>query len=281
MSRGKVALVTGASSGFGQLTVRALAKSGFRVFGTSRKSMAGEEGVEMLELDVTRQDSIDACFAGVLSRAGRLDVLVNNAGMAHASLIEETPWDVARSVFETTFWGAVRVTAAVLPRMREQRSGRIINVSSLGGLVGAPGMGFYSASKHALEGYTETLHAELHQFNIRVSLIEPGFYKTRLYESRPRAANRLADYDAARAAVASGLIAAVERGGDPLEVANTIVSVALSEAPALRYRVGKDAKWNPRLKAWLPERWFMQGVRRYFRLDSVTSSAEPPGGQGS
>src|SRR6187399_447381 len=169
MRNQKVALVTGASSGFGELTARLLAQSGFKVFGTSRRSGAIGGGVEMLELDVTLQASVDACIQTVLTRSDTIDVLVNNAGQTHASLVEDTPIETAMRVFDTNFWGVVRVTNAVLPTMRKKRSGLIINVSSLAGLVGVPGQGFYAASKHALEGYTETLQTELQQFDIRVS----------------------------------------------------------------------------------------------------------------
>ena len=149
----KVALVTGASSGFGRLTASLLAESGFHVFGTSRKHTGHGDGVEMLALDVTSRDSVDACVRAVLTRGDRIDVLVNNAGRTHASMVEETPIETALDVFDTNFWGAVRVTNAFLPTMRRQRAGLIINVGSLAGLVGVPGQAFYAASKHALEGY--------------------------------------------------------------------------------------------------------------------------------
>lgn len=267
MSRGKVALVTGASSGFGQQTAGMLVKNGFRVFGTSRRSLAGEDGVEMLKLDVTVPQSVEDCIASVLSRAGRLDVLVNNAGVTHASAIEETTFDAALSVFETTFWGTVRVTGAVLPQMRQQRSGLIVNVGSLAGLVGSPGQGFYTAAKHALEGYTETLAAEVHQFNIRLVLVEPGFFRTNIHLAMVQGTRRVPDYDAVRAPLASALLQSLERGGDPVEVARVIASIAESPRPKLRYRVGRDAAWIPRVRALLPEAMFMRGMRQRFGLE--------------
>ena len=142
MPNEKVALVTGASSGFGQLTAGLLAAGGFRVFGTSRRPQPDGDGVEMLELDVTSPSSVETCVRTVLTRSGTIDVLVNNAGQTHASLIEETPIDVAMRIFDSNFWGVVRVTNVVLPAMRKQRSGLILNVSSLcatgniGGWVG-------------------------------------------------------------------------------------------------------------------------------------------------
>jgi NAD(P)-dependent dehydrogenase (short-subunit alcohol dehydrogenase family) len=177
MSTPQVALVTGASSGFGLVTACLLAENGFAVFGTSRRMMPDAAGVAMRQLDVTAPESITHCVQDILATAGRIDLLVNNAGQTHASFLEETPLAAARQVFETNFWGVVGVTNAVLPTMRARRCGRIINVSSLAGLIGAPGQGFYAASKHALEGYTETLQTEVASFNIAVSLVEPRFLR--------------------------------------------------------------------------------------------------------
>lgn len=261
----KVALVTGASSGFGRLTASLLAESGFYVFGTSRKHISSGDGVEMLSLDVTSQTSVDACVRTVLTRCDRIDVLVNNAGQTHASMVEETPIEAALDVFATNFWGVVRVTNAFLPTMRRQRAGLIINVSSLADLVGVPGQAFYAASKHTLEGYSETLQTELLRFNISVSLIEPGFFRTNLHHSMSRGGQHIPDYDAVRARIEAVLSQAISGGGDPRIVAERIVSVARSRRPKLRYRVGGDATWVPRFRTWLPERWFMAGMRRRFR----------------
>jgi len=273
MPNEKVALVTGVSSGFGQLTAGLLAAGGFRVFGTSRRPQPDGDGVEMLELDVTSPSSVETCVRTVLTRSGTIDVLVNNAGQTHASLIEETPIDVAMRIFDSNFWGVVRVTNAVLPAMRKQRSGLILNVSSLAGLVGVPGQGFYAASKHALEGYTESLQAEVRQFNVDVSLIEPGFFRTNLHQSMLSSGDPIADYDGVRAGIESVLSDSMSGGGDPLRVGQMIVSIAQSRRPKLRYRVGDDATWVPRLKTWLPERWFMTGMRRRFRLDRSTTTS--------
>jgi NAD(P)-dependent dehydrogenase (short-subunit alcohol dehydrogenase family) len=264
----KIALVTGASSGFGQLTASLLTQSGFHVFGTSRRSISGGDGVEMLVLDVTSPTSVDACVRAVLTRCDRIDVLVNNAGQTHASIVEETPIETAMDVFATNFWGVVRVTNAFLPTMRRQQAGLIINVSSLAGLVGVPGQGFYAASKHALEGYSESLQTELRQFNIDVSLIEPGFFRTNLHHSMLEGGQHIPDYDAARARIETVLYDAMSQGGDPRVVAESIVSVARSRRPKLRCRVGGDATWVPRMRAFLPERWFMAGMRRRFHMPS-------------
>ncbi len=262
-----VALVTGASSGFGQLTAARLARKGYRVFGTSRKeNSTAPEGVEMLVLDVRSDASVQACIQKMLTRVDRLDLLVNNAGQAHASLLEETSVEQARDVFETNFWGVVRLTDAILPMMRRQRSGHIINVSSLAGLIGVPGQGFYSASKFALEGYSEALSLEVQGCNIKVTLIEPGFFKTNLHQALSHGGRAIIDYNALRDTLESSIQQAISQGEDPAKVAELILRVAESHAPRTSYRIGDDALWVPRLKAVLPERLFRLGLRRRFHL---------------
>jgi len=267
MTNKKVALVTGASSGFGELTAALLVTKGYRVFGTSRREQsASPQNIEMLVLDVQSDQSVHAGIEKLLALTNRIDLLINNAGQAHASVIEETSLAQARDIFETNFWGAVRVTGAVLPRMRQQCRGRIINVSSLAGLISVVGQGFYSASKFALEGYSESLSLEVEQFNIKVSLIEPGFFKTKLHHHMSPSTTDLADYKALRASVASAIKRAILQGDKPEKVAELIVQVAESQSPRLRYRVGSDALWVPRLKAMLPESWFRLGIKKRFNL---------------
>ncbi|MFQ5457938.1 MAG: SDR family NAD(P)-dependent oxidoreductase, partial [Myxococcota bacterium] len=180
MRKDAVVLVTGASSGFGAAISALLSSRGLRVFGTSRR--AGAEGtggaVTMLPLDVRSDASVTACVAGVLARAGRVDALVNNAGYTFASAAEEASLEEAKAQFETNFFGAARMMRAVLPIMRRQESGRIVNVTSLAGLLGVPFHAYYSASKFALEGFSEGLRQEVRSFGIHVSCVEPGDFKT-------------------------------------------------------------------------------------------------------
>ncbi|WP_341531058.1 SDR family NAD(P)-dependent oxidoreductase [Nostoc sp. UHCC 0302] len=182
-----------------------MAQEGYCVFGTSRKEHQASQGVEMLRLDVTSDSSVQSCIKQLLTQTNRIDLLINNAGQIHASMIEETSLEQAKEIFETNFWGIVRLTNAVLPVMRQQRSGHIINISSVAGLIGAPGQGFYSASKFALEGYSEALSVELDPFNINVSLIEPGYFKTNFNQSMLQAAFAYADYDTARDVIGSSV----------------------------------------------------------------------------
>src|SRR3954470_24156965 len=166
----QVALVTGASSGIGEAAARALRKAGFTVYGTSRRAVAGEERDELvfLPLDVTDDESVAGAVREVLARSGRIDVLVNNAGLGIAGAAEESSIEQARALFDTNVFGSIRMTRAVLPQMREQGSGRIINVSSVLGLVPAPFGALYAATKHAIEGYSESLDHEVREYGIRV-----------------------------------------------------------------------------------------------------------------
>src|SRR4051795_12235437 len=177
---GQVALVTGASSGIGEAAARELVDAGFTVYGTNRKAVAGEQrdGVTFLPLDVTDDASVAIAVGDVLARSGRIDVLVNNAGFGVAGAAEESSVEQARALFETNVFGLMRVTRAVLPVMRAQGSGRIINVSSIVGLIPVPFMALYASSKHALEGYSESLDHEVREHGVRVLLVEPGFTKT-------------------------------------------------------------------------------------------------------
>src|SRR5262245_27445041 len=194
-SNQKVILITGASSGVGQSTARLLSRKGYKIFGTSRNPANAEAipDVEMLPLDVRSDDSVAACLKAVADEAGRIDVLVNNAAYELAGAIEEISIDEAKAQFETNFFGAVRMVQAVLPSMRQHKQAQIINVSSLSGVSSIPFMGIYSASKFALEGYTEALRMEVAPLNIHVSLTEAGFLKTPMMMQRADLATFLLD----------------------------------------------------------------------------------------
>jgi short-subunit dehydrogenase len=193
MSDQRVVLITGASSGVGQATARLLSQRHYKVFGTSRNPASAEiiPAVEMLPLDVRADDSVRACVEAVSTRGGRIDVLINNAGYELAGALEELTSEEAKAQFETNFFGVVSMVNAVLPFMRQQKRGHIINVGSLSGLSPIPFLGIYSASKFALEGYTETLRHEVKPFNIHVSLTEAGFLKTPMMNHRQVGANRI------------------------------------------------------------------------------------------
>ena len=262
-----VTLVTGASSGVGRATALALAARGHRVFGTSRTPSRDAGPVEMLPLDVRDDASVAACVAAVATAAGRLDVLVNNAGYEQAGALEELSLEEARAQFETNFFGVVRMVNAALPLMRRQRSGRIVNVSSLAGLSPIPFMGMYSASKFALDGYTEALRLEVSPLGILVSQVEPGFLRTEMMQNRKMPARTIADYDRWRQRAFAAIREYEEKGPAGGVVADTIVRVVTTRRPRLRYLVGGQARTVAALRRFAPEAAFERGARGTFRLD--------------
>jgi NAD(P)-dependent dehydrogenase (short-subunit alcohol dehydrogenase family) len=267
MSEPRVVLITGASSGIGQATALLLADRGFKVFGTSRKPRSDKaDGFVMLQLDVTSDKSVKACVRAVIQQTGRLDILINNAGYGLSGAIEETSIQEAKSQFETNFFGAVRMVKTVLPLMRQQRHGQIINISSMGGVVGNPFLGFYSASKFALEGYTEALRHEVKRFNITVSLVEPTYFKTNAANAAIRTAETIDDYTEMRKRASAIIRERIQNGLNPKIVADTILRIIQSRSPRLRYSVGKGSLL-PRMKGIIPQSMFERGTRRFWNLD--------------
>jgi len=269
VSNQRVVLITGASSGVGQSAARLLSQKGYTVFGTSRNPASADRipGVEMMALDVRADDSVQACVEAVSRRCGRLDVLINNAGYELAGALEELSPQEAGAQFETNFFGVVRMVNAVLPSMRQQKRGHIVNVGSLSGLSAIPFLGIYSASKFALEGYTEALRHEVKPFNIHVSLTEAGFLKTPMISHRQAAADRMPAYEPWRQRALVAIRAYEEQGPGPELVAETLLEIVSSSAPRLRYLIGQQARSVARLRRFLPARMYEQGVRRTFSLD--------------
>lgn len=270
MNKSKSVLVTGISSGIGRNTAQLLVDEGFRVFGTARHPDKVEtiNGVEMVELDVTKAASVDRAVQAVLRGAGdELYGLVNNAGYALVGALEETNLEEAREQFETNFFGVLHVVNAVLPIMRKQGSGRIINISSVLGEIPAPYMGIYAASKHALEGYSETLAYEVRQFGIRVSLVEPGFTKTRLGVNGKMSDTILSDYAIQRKKALTSIQRQILKGAPPRWVAEAVYHALIADPPRLRYRVGGSANLVIALKSLLPEQAFDRVVYRIFQMD--------------
>jgi NAD(P)-dependent dehydrogenase (short-subunit alcohol dehydrogenase family) len=264
----RVVLITGASSGVGQSTARLLSQRGYTVFGTSRNATSAQplSAVEMLPLDVRADDSVRACVEAVTNRSGRLDVLINNAGYELAGALEEISPEEARAQFETNFVGVVRMVNAVLPLMRRQNRGQIINVGSLSGVSAIPFMGVYSASKFAVEGYTEALRYEVKPFNIHVSLTEAGFLKTPMMNHRQVGTRRIPEYDPWRLRALGAIRAQEEKGPGPEAVAETVAQILSSKTPRLRYLIGAQAKSVARLRRLLPAALYEYGVRRNFSI---------------
>jgi NAD(P)-dependent dehydrogenase (short-subunit alcohol dehydrogenase family) len=264
-----LALVTGVSSGIGRAIAGDLAQAGYRVFGTVRStSTALPSGVERVVLDVRDQGSIDAAVTTVLDQAGRIDVLVNNAGATLRGAIEETDTEQAQALFDVNFFGAVRLTRAVLPTMRAQGSGRLVFVSSVLGFLPAPFMGYYAASKHALEGYVESLDHEVRSLGVRALLVEPSYMKTDLDKNATSAARPLAAYKDMRTRVHAGVNAAFEHGDDPAVVAKAVLAALRAPRPRLRWPVGKRAGMLATLRDLLPATIFDRSLRKEFGLDT-------------
>jgi NAD(P)-dependent dehydrogenase (short-subunit alcohol dehydrogenase family) len=271
MPNPRVVLITGASSGVGQATARLLSQHGFTVFGTSRNPSSADSipSVEMLSLDVRADDSVRACVEAVVNRCGRLDVLINNAGYELAGALEELSSEEARAQFETNFFGVVRMVSAVLPLMRQQKRGHMINVSSLTGLTAVPFLGIYSASKFAVEGHTEALRHEVKPFNIQVSLTEAGFLRTPMMSHRQIGARRMTEYDPWRQRALNAIRASEDKAPGPEVVADTLLGIISSNSPRLRHLIEQQAKSVARLRRFLPAGMFEQGVRRSFSLDKT------------
>jgi NAD(P)-dependent dehydrogenase (short-subunit alcohol dehydrogenase family) len=268
MKTEQVALVTGASSGIGEAAAKALAGAGFTVYGTSRKAVAGETRgkVNFLPLDVTDEESVAAAVKEVIDRSGRIDVLVNNAGLGITGAAEESSIEQARALFDANFFGAVRMSRAVLPIMRNQGSGRIINVSSVLGLLPAPFGALYAATKHAMEGYSESQDHEVREDGVRVLLVEPGYTRTSFDTSATPADEPLAVYSK-RSALAGGLIAdGVRAGDDPAVVGRVIVAAATDKRPKLRYPAGPLARRVSKLRRYAPATLFDRQIRKINEL---------------
>ena len=276
--RQQVVLVTGASSGIGAASAALLTERGYRVFGTSRGAAAdaGQSGVEMLELDVRSDASVAACVGALLDRAGRIDALVNNAGVMAFGESEGTGLEQAKEQFETNFFGAVRMINAALPAMRRQSGGRIVNLSSLAGLMGVPLLSFYSASKFALEGYTESLRYELRDLGISVSLVEPSWVRTGLGEAVQQPDRPVPAYDRMREPVLAAIGHRIEAGLPPERVADAVVRAVADRRPRLRYRVGREATWVPRVRMVAPPARFEATTRRMFGLDAAAGRRDGP-----
>jgi len=265
----KVVLITGASSGVGQATARLLAEKCYQVFGTSRNPDSAQSipGVEMLALDVRSDDSVTACVKAAVDAAGRIDVLVNNAGYELAGALEEISLDEARAQFETNFFGVIKMVKAVLPLMRQHKQGQIINIASFAGISAVPFMGIYSASKFALEGFTEALRMEVSPFNIHVSLAEPAFLKTAMTDHRQAATAPLEEYDPWRQRAFNAFRDLEQKAPGPESVAKAILKIIERRKPRLHYLIGAQAKILSRMQRYLPASGFEWGKRSTFKLD--------------
>jgi NAD(P)-dependent dehydrogenase (short-subunit alcohol dehydrogenase family) len=266
----KIAIVTGASSGIGEATARRLSTAGYKVYGTSRRgTQPGRQSFEMLPLDVTSDGSVHAAINEVIRLEGRIELLVNNAGFGVApGGAEESSLDQARSIFETNFFGVVRMTRAVVPHMRRQGHGRIVNIGSVLGFLPMPYGALYAATKHAVEGYSESLDHELRTRGIRVSVVEPAYTKTRFDVNFLEPDSKLDEYRDVRAAVTRTLTEVMTAADDPDIVADVVLTAASALRPKLRYTAGRLASRLRLLRRFAPAAVLDAGIRRDLRLDA-------------
>jgi NAD(P)-dependent dehydrogenase (short-subunit alcohol dehydrogenase family) len=271
---GRVALVTGASSGIGEATAQRLAAAGYKVYGTSRRGdQAGDQSFAMLPLNVTSDESVEAVVSEVMLRDGQIDLLVNNAGFGVAPAgAEESSIEQARSIFDTNFFGIVRMTRAVVPHMRRQGAGRIVNIGSVLGFLPMPYMALYAATKHAVEGYSESLDHELRTRGIRVTVIEPAYTKTSFDANTLEPDSKQDEYREVRAALARKMKEVVESGDDPSVVADTVLKAATAARPQLRYTAGGVANRLRLLRRFAPAGMVDAGIRKDLQLDTLTPS---------
>ena len=271
---GRIALVTGASSGIGEATAQRLVTAGYTVYGTSRRGAdRAKRSFEMLPLDVTSDESVEAVVRDVIRLAGRIDLLVNNAGFSVAPAgAEESSLEQARSIFDTNFFGVVRMTRAVVPHMRRQGSGRIVNIGSVLGFLPAPYMALYAATKHAIEGYSESLDHELRTRGIRVSVIEPAYTKTQFDAHLLQADSKLDEYREVRAAVTTRLQEAMANADEPGIVADVVVQAAVAAHPKLRYTAGRVASRLRWLRRFAPAGVMDAGIRKNLQLEALDAA---------
>jgi NAD(P)-dependent dehydrogenase (short-subunit alcohol dehydrogenase family) len=253
MSNSTVVVVTGVSSGIGRVAAQKFAERGCQVFGTVRNIAKAPAlpGVELVEMDVRDEASVRLGIQSIIGRTMRVDVLVNSAGATLIGAVEETATAEAEALLDTNVLGILRTTQAVLPHMRAQRRGRIVNVSSVLGFLPAPYMGLYSASKHAVEGLSETLDHEVRQFGVRVTLVEPAYTKTNLEANSPRTQARIADYDRERELASRAVADSVSSAPAPDGVASTIVEAALG-VWRMRCTPPGEASLLSKLRRFLP-----------------------------
>lgn len=263
----KVVLITGVSSGIGEATAKALAKAGYRVFGGVRNpaKVAPIPGVELLALDICDDEQVRRGVGQVLEKAGRIDIAINNAGTSLLGPVEAASDAEAQTLFDTNVFGALRVMRAVLPAMRGQQSGLIVNVSSVLGFLPAPFMGLYASTKHALEGLSESLDHEVREFGIRVMLVEPNFTNTRLDTNAAQTQASIPAYADALSQATDAILKQVTAGAAPSAVAARILA-AIGGKYRMRHPADRSAKLLTILRRFAPAAPVDKGIRSTFGL---------------
>jgi NAD(P)-dependent dehydrogenase (short-subunit alcohol dehydrogenase family) len=265
-----VVFITGTSSGIGKALAEVLVSGGWRVFGSSRQGAENAPaGVEQLKLDVCDDKSVKAAVADVIQKAGRIDALINNAGVVQLGAVEELTIDEVKANFETNFFGMMRVTQAVLPQMRAQGSGQIINIGSVAGVSASPYLSSYCATKYAMEAFNTSLRYELKPFNIHVSLLGPSFVKSGIPQREGKSVKRVAAYDPAREMVYARFDSELMKGEETLAIAQEMAKVVGAKKPRARYQIGKGARMLSWMKTMVPEALSDTVALKYWGLDKA------------
>lgn len=264
----KVVLITGASSGIGKISAEYLSSKGYIVYGTSRKLHSKNGSFEMLQMDLTKKDSIQKAISRILGKENRIDVLINNGGTGITGSIEETPTDEVRNFFETNFFGILDIIKLILPQMRQQKSGLIINITSLGGYLGLPFRGIYSSTKGALELITESLRMEVKGFGVNITNLAPGDYATNIVSGRyhsPIYENSV--YKDTYQRNLELMNNHVDQGRNPIEIARKIEKIINLSEPKIHYKIGDGLqKFSIVLKRILPDKIYEKLIMRYYKL---------------
>ena len=268
-SNQKVVFITGASSGIGKSTAAYLSKNGFRVFGTSRDpSKVSEVDFELVALDVTREESIANAIAEVMKIAGRIDVLINNAGVGITGPVEEIPEEEIKKAFETNYYGPLRMIKKVVPIMRAQNEGLIINITSIAGYMGLPFRGVYSATKSALEITAEAYRMELKPFNIKMTNVAPGDFATNIASGRFHSpVQENSPYRDIYGRSLELMNTHVDSGKDPNLMAKEILKIINDKDPKVHYKVGEFLqKFSIKLKSLLPDKLYEKMLMKHYKL---------------
>lgn len=265
----KVVLITGASSGIGKVTADYLSKHGYIVYGTSRNpEKYRSQNYEMIALDVTDEESIQKAVQTIIDKEGRIDVLINNAGKGITGAVEETPTGEMRKAFETNYFGVIEMMKAVIPQMRKQRSGLIINVTSVAGYMGLPFRGIYSAIKGAVEITTEAIRMEVKEFGITVTNIAPGDFATNIAANRYHTpVMKNSPYHDIYQKNLKLMDQHVDSGSDPIEMAKIIHMVIETRDPKIHYKVGSFIqKFSIVLKRILPDKYYEKLIMKHYGM---------------
>jgi short-subunit dehydrogenase len=264
----KVVLITGASSGFGKAIGTFLHQKGFVVYGTSRSTKEFDTPFYMLTLDVRDSESIEAVIHQIIQKEGKINVVINNAGVGITGALEEIPMEEIRNNFETNFFGPIQIIKKVLPHMRQQKSGLIINITSIAGYIGLPYRSVYSASKAAFEILAESISLEVQSFGIKVTTIAPGDFATDIASRRFHApVNNDSAYLKAYQSVLKVLDDHVDTGGDPTVIAEKVYEIILASHPKIHYKVGSfKEKASILLKRILPDRIYEKMIKKHYHL---------------